>query len=249
MKYYFILEKDIEESKDIEVSNGSDDDDIQEIHPFKYMLGNLMKKMDDNKTKACALKREEVCQTLELPNNPCEEKTEVSKDNNVNAEGNRICEEKLKFANTYKQNTEHADQTAYKRKTEVDRQIAYQRKPEEPKRRANQQTIEATNKNNQEMSHTKLKPIKFVRATEEPKEILCKQQPEEVKLNEYQRTTDAKRESYERKRVEANHESYERTIEQSKVARQNAQKLHCEQQMSKNKRIEEKLIKVIINVK
>ena len=216
------------------------------------MLGNLMKKMDDNKTKACALKREEVCQTLELPNNPCEEKTEASKDNNGN--GNTICEKKKKFAKIYKKNTEDTDQTAYKGRTEVVRPITHQMKPEEPKRIAYQQR-------NQEMSPTKLKPIKFVRATEEPKEILFKQQPEEVKINEYQRTMDAMRESYERTieeerhgpyertKLEAKRESYEKTIEESKVARQNAQKLYFQQQMSENKRIEEKLMKVIIKVK
>ena len=53
------LEKDLRESKDTEVSNGSEEDDIQEVQPFKYMLGNLMKKMDDKKTKTCTDK--ELC--------------------------------------------------------------------------------------------------------------------------------------------------------------------------------------------
>merc|ERR1719186_954541 len=99
------------------------------------------------------------------------------------------------------------------------------------------------------MSPKKLKPIKFVRATEEPEEILLKQQPEEVKVNAYLRSMDAKRESYERTKVEAKRESYEKTIEESKVARQNAQKLYFQQQMSENKRIEEKLIKDIEDLK
>ena len=35
--------------KDQEPLRDSMEDEIEEIHPFKYMFGNLMKKMDENK--------------------------------------------------------------------------------------------------------------------------------------------------------------------------------------------------------
>eukprot|EP00092_Neocalanus_flemingeri_P026361 GFUD01028577.1.p1 GENE.GFUD01028577.1~~GFUD01028577.1.p1 ORF type:complete len:1214 (+),score=381.50 GFUD01028577.1:175-3642(+) len=218
-------EQNLEEPKDIEVRISSEEDDIQEIHPFTYMLGNLMKKMDDNKTKAVSYTREE-------PN------TDVSNHTDVNAEGNGIIECKQNLENARKNNTKYINQNSYNKRTQEVSQSIHQKTQEETQQITHQRTTEEANRNLQEIIYQKSKPIQFVRDVEEPKEILFQQHIEKVKPALQKRTIE-----------EAKRESYEKTIEESKVARQNAQNLHFQQQMLENKRIEEQLIKDIENLK
>eukprot|EP00092_Neocalanus_flemingeri_P004533 GFUD01004883.1.p1 GENE.GFUD01004883.1~~GFUD01004883.1.p1 ORF type:complete len:1386 (+),score=410.73 GFUD01004883.1:97-4254(+) len=264
------------ELKEVEVSNNSEDDDIQEIHPFSYMLGNLMKKMDDNTSKRKGHLREELCPIAEPPQISSEQSVEVLKHRDVNAEKRVIMEAKQNTINACNHGREETNQTAHINTTEEIKQIPYQKRQERTTHRADQRTNQETNI--YEKSTNKLKPIQFVKATEEFSDVSYQQQPEEVKQNEYERTIEdakqkshersieegkhqrkeeeAKRKSYRRKIEETKRESYERTQEESKqIADQNAQnyiyitELHFQKQMLENKKIEEQLVKDIEELK
>lgn len=123
--------------------DNSTKNNIKEIHPFKYMLGNLMKKMDDNKSTG---------QPREEPNainmNP---DTERSLQNEIKTYDNGLTKIKNNKGNAFKQ--------AYnKRKIEESKQLSFQKRPAE------------NNGNIFEQYQSKLKPIKFVKATEVQKE-------------------------------------------------------------------------------
>eukprot|EP00092_Neocalanus_flemingeri_P018869 GFUD01020432.1.p1 GENE.GFUD01020432.1~~GFUD01020432.1.p1 ORF type:complete len:1159 (-),score=350.55 GFUD01020432.1:166-3561(-) len=264
------------ELKEVEVSNNSEDDDIQEIHPFSYMLGNLMKKMDDNTSKRKSHLREELCPIAEPPQISSEQSVEVLKHRDVNAEKRVIMEAKQNTINACNHGREETNQTAHINTTKEIKQIPYQQRQERTTHRADQRTNQETNI--YEKSTNKLKPIQFVKATEEFSDVSYQQQPEEVKQNEYERTIEdakqkshersieegkhqrkeeeAKRKSYRRKIEETKRESYERTQDESKqIADQNAQnyiyitELHFQKQMLENKKIEEQLVKDIEELK
>jgi hypothetical protein len=121
---------------------------VKEIHPFKYMLGNLMKKMDDN--KSTGQPREEL---NPININP---ETDKSLQNGIKTYDNGLTKIKNHKGNAFKQ--------AYnKRKIEESKQLTFENKPAE------------NNINIFEQYQTKLKPIKFVKATEVPKEKQPKQ--------------------------------------------------------------------------
>ena len=142
-------------------------------------------------------------------------------------EENRQREEN-KIVNTNKQSIgEEIKIVKNIRKPEEIKEIPHFKRQEE--RSEYRQPIEEAKAQLCEHSGKKFKP----NPVERPNQTVFEQQPRDLAMNSNPRTVDEER-----------HDSYEKTIEESRVARQNAQNLFFQQQLMEKKRIEDQLIKV-----
>ena len=142
-------------------------------------------------------------------------------------EENRQREEN-KIVNTNKQSIgEEIEIVKNIRKQEEIKEIPHLKRQEE--RTEYRQPIEEAKAQLFEHSGKKFKP----NPVERPNQTVFEQQPRDLAMNSNPRTVDEER-----------HDSYEKTIEESRVARQNAQNLFFQQQLMEKKRIEDQLIKV-----